>query len=44
MGALNNGMSLLNIATFYQQTARGLVLLIAVAIDQLSRRSTDTVR
>ena len=44
MGALNNGMSLLNIATFYQQTARGVVLLIAVAIDQLSRRTNDTVR
>jgi ABC-type xylose transport system permease subunit len=39
MGALNNGMSLLNIATFYQQTARGAVLLVAVAIDQWSRRS-----
>ena len=38
MGSLNNGMSLLNIATFYQETARGLVLLLAVAIDQLSRR------
>lgn len=41
MGALNNGMSLMNIATFYQQTARGSVLLLAVAIDQWSRRSTD---
>ncbi len=39
MGALNNGMSLMNLPTFYQQTARGSVLLIAVAIDHLSRRS-----
>ncbi len=39
MGALNNGMSLMNLPTFYQQTARGLVLLIAVAIDHLSRRN-----
>jgi ABC-type xylose transport system permease subunit len=38
MGSLNNGMSLMNVATFYQDTARGVVLLIAVAIDQLSRR------
>ncbi len=44
MGALNNGMSLLNIATFYQQTARGSVLLLAVAIDQLSRRSIESTR
>ena len=41
MGALNNGMSLMNIATFYQQTARGSVLLLAVAIDQLSRRGIE---
>jgi D-xylose transport system permease protein len=38
MGSLNNGMSLMNVPTFYQDTARGAVLLIAVAIDQLSRR------
>ena len=38
MGSLNNGMSLLNMPTFYQDTARGLVLLIAVAIDVVSRR------
>ena len=44
MGALNNGMSLMNIATFYQQTARGAVLLLAVAIDQWSRRNMETTR
>jgi D-xylose transport system permease protein len=38
MGSLNNGMSLMNVPTFYQDTARGVVLLLAVAIDQLSRR------
>jgi ABC-type xylose transport system permease subunit len=38
MGSLNNGMSLMNVPTFYQDFARGIVLLIAVAIDQLSRR------
>jgi D-xylose transport system permease protein len=37
MGSLNNGMSLMNVPTFYQDTARGVVLLLAVAIDQLSR-------
>jgi D-xylose transport system permease protein len=39
MGSLSNGMSLMNVPTFYQDTARGVVLLLAVAIDQLSRRS-----
>jgi D-xylose transport system permease protein len=38
MGSLNNGMSLMNVPTFYQNTARGIVLLLAVALDQLSRR------
>jgi D-xylose transport system permease protein len=38
MGSLNNGMSLLSMPTFYQDAARGLVLLIAVAIDVVSRR------
>ena len=36
MGSLNNGMSLMNVPPFYQDTARGIVLLFAVAIDQLS--------
>ena len=38
MGSLNNGMSLMNVPTFYQDTARGVILLLAVTIDQLSRR------
>jgi ABC-type xylose transport system permease subunit len=38
MGSLNNGMSLMNVPTFYQDTARGVVLLLAVALDQYSRR------
>ena len=40
MGSLNNGMSLMNVPTFYQDTARGIVLLLAVALDQLSRRKS----
>jgi D-xylose transport system permease protein len=44
MGSLNNGMSLMNVPTFYQDTARGVVLLLAVALDQLSRRRTATIR
>jgi D-xylose transport system permease protein len=41
MGSLNNGMSLMNVPPFYQDTARGIVLLFAVAIDQLSRRQAS---
>jgi ABC-type xylose transport system permease subunit len=37
MGSLNNGMSLMNVAPFFQDTARGIVLLLAVALDHLSR-------
>jgi D-xylose transport system permease protein len=37
MGSLNNGMSLMNVPTFYQNTARGVVLLLAVAVDHISR-------
>lgn len=44
MGSLNNGMSLMNVPTFYQDTARGVVLLLAVALDQLSRRKSAVVR
>jgi D-xylose transport system permease protein len=44
MGSLNNGMSLMNVPTFYQDTARGVVLLLAVAIDQMSRRRPAAVR
>ena len=44
MGSLNNGMSLMNVPTFYQDTARGVVMLLAVAIDQLSRRRSGSRR
>jgi ABC-type xylose transport system permease subunit len=37
MGSLNNGMSLMNVPTFYQEAARGVVLLFAVAADQYRR-------
>jgi D-xylose transport system permease protein len=44
MGSLNNGMSLMNVPTFYQETARGIVLLLAVAIDQYGRRRNALTR
>jgi D-xylose transport system permease protein len=44
MGSLNNGMSLMNVPTFYQDTARGIVLLLAVALDQYGRRRNSLTR
>jgi ABC-type xylose transport system permease subunit len=41
MGSLNNGMSLMNVPPFYQDTARGIVLLLAVALDHLGRRRSS---
>jgi D-xylose transport system permease protein len=38
MGSLNNGMSLTNVPTFNQDTARGVVLLLVVPLEQYSRR------
>jgi ABC-type xylose transport system permease subunit len=43
MGSLNNGMSLMNVPPFYQDTARGVVLLLAVALDHLGRRGARSV-
>lgn len=38
MASLDNGMSLLNVDIMYQYIIKGLVLLIAVAVDAASRR------
>jgi len=38
MASLDNGMSLLNVNIMYQYVIKGLVLLIAVAIDAASRK------
>ncbi|HEX9116963.1 MAG TPA: ABC transporter permease [Anaerolineae bacterium] len=35
LGTLNNGMVLLSLSSYYQQVAQGLVLLLAVGLDQL---------
>jgi len=46
LGTLNNGMVLLSMSSYYQQVAQGLVLLLAVGLDQLRigsiGRSTTT--
>lgn len=38
IGVLNNGLFLLNVSPFWQQVVKGLVILIAVAIDKLNER------
>ena len=38
LGTLNNGLTLLNVSSYYQDVARGLVLLFAVGLDQLRLR------
>ena len=40
LGTLNNGLTLLNVSSYYQDVARGLVLLFAVGLDQLRLRLT----
>ena len=40
IGVVNNGIVLLNIESFWQDVVRGLLLIIAVAIDQLRLRLT----
>ena len=38
IGTLNNGMILLSVPTFYQRVARGMVLIIAVLIENWQMR------
>lgn len=37
MGVMNNGMSLMGVGIDWQQTIKGLVLLLAVAFDVYSK-------
>ena len=39
MGVLNNGMSIMGISSNTQQVVKGLVLLIAVAIDVIGKQN-----
>ena len=42
MGVLNNGMAIMGIPIDWQQSIKGLVLLIAVAFDVLSKKTSRT--
>ncbi len=38
LGTLNNGLTLLNVSSFWQEVTRGSVLLLAVGLDQVRVR------
>jgi ribose transport system permease protein len=38
LGTLNNGLTLMNVSSFWQDVTRGVVLLMAVGLDQLRVR------
>ena len=40
IGVLNNGLVLLEVSPFWQQVIKGLVILIAVAVDKMGGRNT----
>lgn len=42
IGVLNNGLFLLNVSPFWQQVIKGLVILLAVALDKMNTKGRDT--
>ena len=38
LGTLNNGLVLLNVSSFWQEVTQGIVLLLAVGLDQVRTR------
>jgi ribose transport system permease protein len=42
IGVLNNGLFLLNVSPFWQQVVKGLVILLAVALDKMNSRGRDS--
>lgn len=44
MGVLSNGMILMNVNEYWQWTIKGIVLLLAVAFDRLSKKSEQKSR
>lgn len=41
IGVLNNGLNMLNVASFWQYVAKGVVILLAVMVDVLRKLSKD---
>jgi ribose transport system permease protein len=42
IGVLNNGLFLLNVSPFWQQVVKGLVILLAVALDKMNAKGRDS--
>lgn len=42
LGTLNNGMTIMNVSSFWQEVARGAVLILAVGFDQIRVRLAGT--
>jgi ribose transport system permease protein len=40
IGVLNNGLVLLEVSPFWQQVIKGLVILVAVAVDRMGEKNT----
>jgi ribose transport system permease protein len=38
LGTLNNGLTLMNVSSFWQDVTRGVVLILAVGFDGLRQR------
>jgi ribose transport system permease protein len=38
IGVLSNGLTLLNVSSYYQMVVKGIIILIAVLVDRLSRK------
>ena len=41
IGVLNNGLFLLNVSPFWQQVIKGVVILLAVALDRMNNRNRE---
>jgi ribose transport system permease protein len=41
IGVLNNGLVLLEVSPFWQQVIKGLVILVAVAVDKMGEKSNN---
>jgi len=41
IGVLNNGLNMLNVASFWQYVAKGVVILLAVMVDVLRKQNKD---
>ena len=39
LGTLNNGLTLLDVSSFWQDITRGVVLMLAVSLDQIRTRA-----